>query len=114
MAEHPRLVALLVDPAAAEEARAARGVEGAEHAVAHVQPHRVALRHDGADVLVADDEPGLDLDPPVVDVEVRPADAGRIDLHHRVVGCDRLGIGALLERHAAWLLEGHGEHGGLL
>ena len=107
--EDPRLVALVVLAAHAEEARSARGLEAAEHAIAHVDLRdRVAGGDHLADVLVPDREPGLDLHAPVVDVQVRPADAGRLDLHDRVVGCEQLGLGPVLEAHLAGRLEGDG------
>ena len=85
MAEHPHVVALVVDAAQAEEARAAGGVVTAEHPVAGLDAgHVVAGGEHRADELVADREPGLDLDPPVVDVEVRSADPAGLDPHDRV------------------------------
>ena len=61
-----------------------------------------------ADELVADHEAGLDLHAAVVDVEVRAADAGRLDLHDRVVGREQLGLGPLFDPHLAGRLEGDG------
>ena len=63
-----------------------------------------------ADVLVADDEPGLDLHPPVVDVEVRAADPARLDPDDRVVGREQLGLGLLVDPDLAGRLEGDRSH----
>ena len=60
-------------------------MEAAEHAVADRHPGDVlARREDGADELVADREAGLDLHAAVVDVQVRAADAARLDRDDRV------------------------------
>ena len=107
VAERPHVIALLVGAAQAEEARAAGGVEAAEHAVADADPGDVVAGGEhGPDELVADREPGLDLDPPVVDVQVRAADAARLDRarsRRRAASSSRLR--ALLERaplRGAW------------
>ena len=76
----------------------ARGLEAAEHAVADGDLRdRVAGGDHLADVLVPDREAGLDLHAPVEDVQVRPADAGRLDPHDRVVGREQLGLGAVVD-----------------
>ena len=92
----------MVEAAPAEEAAAARGLKAAEHAVAdrHARDP-IAGRDDGPDVLVPDREAGFDLHATVVDVQVRAANAGRLDPHDRVFGIDRLGLGALLDAHDA-------------
>ena len=80
VAEDPAVLALLVVAAQAVEARAAGGVEAAEHAVADAHARDVvAGREHRADELVADREARLDLDPAVVDVQVRAADPARLD-----------------------------------
>src|SRR5205823_1643361 len=108
-----RVVALLEQALATEEARAAGRVEGAEDTVAlRDAGDRVANRLDRPDELVADREAGLDLHAAVVDVQVRAADPGRLDADDRVVGRGQLGVGALLDRDAARLLEGDGAHEG--
>ena len=99
VAEDARLVALVVVAAAAEEAGAAGGA-GSSRARGRRRPRSVTASPAAitvADELVADHEAGLDLDAPVVDVQVRPADAGRLDAHDRVVGRAELGLGALLD-----------------
>ena len=110
--EHPALVALVEVAAAAEEALAAGRAVAAQHPVAlgHLR-HAVAGGDDRADELVADREARLDLDAPVVDVQVRPAHAGRLDPHDRVVALEQLGLGPLVHPHLARRLESHGLHG---
>src|SRR4029077_17617337 len=71
----------------------------------------VAHRDHGPDVLVADREARLDRDPAVVDVQVRPADARRLDADDRVGRRLDLGIRLLGEGDLAGRLEGHGVHG---
>ncbi len=86
-------------------------MEAAEHAVADVDPrHGVARGDHRADELVADREARLDLHPAVVDVEVRAADAGRLDAHDRVVGREQLGLRALVEPDLPRRLEGDRAH----
>ena len=112
VAEDAALVALVEVAAAAEEAVAAGRAVAAEHAVAlrHLG-HAVARRDHRADELVAEREARLDLDAPVVDVQVRAAHAGGLDAHDRVVALDQLGLGPLLDPHLAGGLEGHRLHG---
>ena len=111
VAEDPPVVALVEVPASAEEALAAGGAVGAEHAVALADAADAVARGDhGADVLVADHEPGLDRDPTVVDVQVRAADAARLDADDRLVGAGQLGLGDLVDAHLAGGLEGHRSH----
>ncbi len=87
VAEGALAVALVVGAGEAEEAAAAGGVKAAEHSVAALYPgHLIADLGDPPDELVADREPGLDLDPPVVDVQVRAADATGLDPDDRVLG----------------------------
>ena len=94
VAEDAAAVALVEVAARAEEALAAGGAVAAEDAVADRDAvDVVARREHGADELVADDEAGLDLDPPVVDVEVRAADAARLDPDDGLVGRDSSGSG---------------------
>ena len=98
-------------PAAAEEALAAGGAVGARGPGRRRRRRDlVAGREHRADVLVADHEAGLDLDPPVVDVEVGAADSARLDPDHGVVGGDRLRIRPLLDPHLSRRLEGHCPH----
>ena len=102
VAEHTTLVALVELAAAAEEALAAGRAEAAKDAVALGHPgHTIACREDGADELVAEREAGLDLDPPVVDVQVRAADAGGLDPDDGIVALEQLGLRPLLESHLA-------------
>jgi hypothetical protein len=61
---------------------------------------------------MADDEPRLDGDPPVIDVEVRAADPRRLDPHDRVVVGQGLRVGTLLEPDLARSLKGDRTHGG--
>ena len=112
MSEHPRLVALLVDAAPAEEAHPACGVERAEHPVAlRYTGHALACGNHRPHVLVADREPGLDLDAPVVDVQVGTANSRGVDAYDRIVRRERLGVRPLLDGDPPRLLEGHGAHG---
>jgi hypothetical protein len=113
VAERARLLAAVEVARPAQAAGATGDLEAAEHAVADGDAvDRVAGGHHGADVLVADDEAGLDRDAPVEDVQVAAADAGRLDADDRVAGRLQLGVRALLDAHLAWLLEGHGVHEG--
>ena len=90
---------------------AAGGAVGAEHAVADRDARHVVAGGDHlADELVADHEAGLDLDPPVVDVEVRAADAARLDADDRVVGREQLGLRDLVDLDLARGLEGDRAH----
>ena len=94
VAEDPAVVALVEVAAQAEEALAAGGAVAAEDAVAlGDRGDGVAGRDHRADVFVAEDEAGLDLDSAVVDVEVRAADAGRLDPDDRLVGRGQLRLG---------------------
>ena len=106
VAEHAALVALVEVAAAAEEALAAGRAVAAQHAVAlgHLG-HAVARRDHRAHELVAEREAGLDLHAPVVDVQVRAADAGGLHPHHRVVALEQLRLGPLLEPDLARCLE---------
>ena len=105
--EGPPLAAAVVVAAQAGGAGGAGGVEAAEHAVADGDPlDVVASRQHGPDELVPDREARLDRHPPVVDVEVRPADPARLDPHHRVVGGTELRIGLLLDPNLARGLKG--------
>ena len=71
VSEYASVVALVEVPAPAEEALAARGAIAAEHAVTlREPPDLIPYRDDRAHELVPDREAGIDLDPPVVDVEV--------------------------------------------
>ena len=72
----------------------------------------VARREHRADELVADREAGLDLHAAVVDVQVGPADAGRLDPHDRVVGGLELGLGLVLDAHLVGRLERDRSHVG--
>ena len=111
VAEGARVHAAVVETAAAEEAVAVGRLEAAQHAVADRHAlDLIAGRDDRADVLVADREAGLDLDAPVVDVQVRAAHAAELDPHDRVGRGLRLGLGALLERDDAGGLEGDRTH----
>src|SRR5207237_3306810 len=103
----------VVVPAAAEEARPARDLEAAEHAVAdRAARHAVAGRDDLADVLVPDREAGLDLHAAVEDVEVGAAHAGRGDADDGVVRGLELGLGLVDDGDLVGRLEGNGLHGG--
>jgi hypothetical protein len=111
VAEDPSPIALLIDAAQAEEAVAAGGVKAPQHAVARRDAgHLVARGEDRADELVPDRETRFDLDAPVIDVEVRSADARGRDLHDRVVARMKLGRRALLDRHPPRGLEGDRSH----
>src|SRR5262245_56701261 len=111
MAEDPGLVALVELLAPAEEALPAGGPVGAEHPVADRHPgHLVTGRYDLADELVADHEAGLDLDPPVIDVEIRAADAARLDADDRVVRRQHLRLGDVIDLYLAGRLEGDRAH----
>src|SRR5439155_22666529 len=99
----------------AEDAVPAGSPVGAEHSVAdgdadHLVPRGYHLAHE----LVADHETGLDLDPPVVDVEVRAADAAGLDPHDRVVGRQQLGLGNVVEPNLPRGLKGDRAHAGSL
>ena len=92
VAEGARVHTAVEQAPAAEEAVAVGGLEAAQHPVPDRHAARpVAGGHDRADVLVPDREAGLDLDAPVVDVQVRPAHPAELDPHDRVGG--RLGLG---------------------
>ena len=111
VAEDPAVVALVELLAGAEEAVAAGRAVGPEHAVADRDPGDVVAGRDHlANELVADDEARVELHPPVVDVEVRAADAAGLDADDRVVGLEQLGLGHLVDSHLAGRLEGHGSH----
>src|SRR5688500_10998245 len=113
MAEHARLVAFHVPAAHAEEAPSAGRVEAAEDAVALGDAgDLIACRQHRADELVADREARIDLDPAVVDVEVGPADAGRLDLDDRVVGRLQLGFRLVVDAHLMGRLERDRAHVG--
>ncbi len=112
VAEHPRAVALVVGAPQAEEARAAGGLEAAEHAIAHGDAgHVLTGGDDGADELVPDRKAGLDLHPPVVDVEIRATDAARLDADDGVIAGAQLGFGLLLDADELRALDRHGSHG---
>ena len=98
VAEDPHPVALVVGPAQAEEAGPAGAVEAAEHSIACLDPGDpgAGLEH-GADELMTDGESGLDLHAAVVDVEVRPADAARLDRDDRIGAALELGRRAILD-----------------
>ena len=109
--EGARFVALVKPPAPAEEAASAGRLKASQHAVAHL--HRSDVRAgggDGANVLVADREAGLDLHPAVVDVQVGAAYASGLDLDDRVGVVQELGRGDLLHEHLAGGLEGDCAH----
>ena len=111
--EDAAVVALVEEAAGAEEAVVAGRAVGAEDAVADRDAADVvAGGDDGADVLVADREPGLDRDPPVEDVEVGAADAARLDLDDRLAGRRELRIGLLVDPDLARGLEGDRSHRG--
>ena len=112
MPEHPAAVALVVLAAAAEEAGSAGGAVGPEHPVADAYlGDAVTRRDDGAHVLVADHEAGLDSHPTVVDVEIGTADPGRVHANHHVIRGLELRIRTLLQAHVACRLKGHRTHG---
>ena len=103
--------AAVVVPADARRAGPARGTKAAEHPLADRYPLDLrAGREDRADELVADREALLDRDAAVEDVQVRAADAARLDLHDRVVGTLDLRLGDLLHANLAWGLKGDGAH----
>ncbi len=54
---------------------------------------------------MAEREARLDLDAPVVDVQVRAANATSLDPHDRVARAQQLGLGDILHRDPAGLLE---------
>ena len=111
--EGPRALALVEVARAARAADRARHLEAAQDAVAdRDRAHRVAGRHDGADVLVADGEARLDGDAAVEDVQVAAAHAGGLDADDRVVGGLQLGVRALVDAHLARRLEGDRVHQG--
>jgi hypothetical protein len=85
VAEGARGVALVKPAAAAEVAAPAGGLKAAQDPVPHRDAlDRVADGKHGADVLVADREARLDLHAAVVDVQIRAAHAGGLDLHDRI------------------------------
>jgi hypothetical protein len=109
--EDPAVVALVEVAAGAEEALPAGRQEGAENAVALLDAaHCVARLEDRPHVLVPEREAGLDLDPPVIEVEVGAADAGRLDPHDRLVRRAHVGVGLLLYPHLFRRLECHSAH----
>src|SRR6202035_1467321 len=97
--------------AQAEETRPARRVKATEDAVAGLDARyvRPGVEH-RADKLVADRESGLDLHAPVVDVEVRAADARRLDPDDRVAGVLECRLGPIVDPNLAGGLEGDGSH----
>ena len=111
MAEHAHVIAFVEGAAQAVEARPTGGVERSQHAVAGRDATDAVpgLDH-GADELVSDREAGLDLYAAVVDVQIRAADAGGVDLDDRVILGLKLGLRALLNPHLSRRLEGHGSH----
>jgi hypothetical protein len=111
MAEDPAGVAFVEVAAPAEEAVTAGRAVGAEHPVADRDPpDRVAGGCDRADVLVAEREALLDRDPPVVDVEVRAANAACLDPDDRLVCRAELGLRHVVDTHLARPLKGHRSH----
>ena len=111
VAEGARAIARVVGAAQAEEARPAGSVVATEDPVAHAHARDVRAGGDhGSDELVADREAGLHLDPAVVDVEVRAADAGRLDLDDRIVARVERRLGAILDSDDAGRLEGDRSH----
>ncbi len=114
MPEHPTVLAFHVVAPHAEEADSAGGVKAAKYPVADRDAgDPVTGRDHGADELVPDHEPGLDLHAPVVDVEIRAADPGRLDLDDGVVGGDRLRCRNVLDPHLLGRLEGDRAHQGM-
>src|SRR4029079_9222957 len=113
VAEDAAPVALVEVATTAEEALAAGGEEGAQHAVSLAHARHIVARGDHrAHVLVAERKPGLDLDPPVVEVQVRTADSCRLDPHHRIVWRPDLRVRLLLHPDLAGRLVGDGAHRG--
>jgi hypothetical protein len=111
MAERTREVAAVVVGLAAEVAQAACRMERAQDAVAGLDVRdAVADRLDDADVLVADRRAGVHRVAPVVDVQVRTADAGCGDADDRVVGGYELGLGHVVEADLLGPLECHRSH----
>ena len=109
--EDPLVLAVVEEPAGAEEAFAAGGHERADDAIARRHAlHAVARGDHGAHELVTDGETGLDRMAAVVDVQVRAAHARRLDAHDCVVGLLRLGLVLLLEADLSGHLEGDGAH----
>ncbi len=102
VAEDAAVVALVEVAAAAEEAVPAGRAVAAEHAIAlgHLRDP-VARRDHGADELVTEREPLLDLDTPVVDVQVGAAHAGGLHAHNGVVSLEQLRLRPLLHLHLA-------------
>jgi hypothetical protein len=112
VAEHAPLVALVEEPAAAEEAGPAGRAEAAQHAVALGRlGDRLARCDHRPDELVAEREAGLDLDAPVVDVQIGAADARGLHADDRVVALDQLGLRTLLQPDLAGRLECDCLHG---
>ena len=111
MSEDAHLVALVERALQAVKARPAGAVKATQDAVTALHSRDGVARLDHrAHELVADREAGLDLHPPVVDVEIRAADAAGLDGHDRIVrGLERW-IGALLHLNVAGSLEGDGSH----
>ena len=105
------LIALVELLALAEEAFAARRPVGPEHPIADRHPRHIVPGGDHlADELVADHEARLDLDTPVVDVEIRAADPARLDADDGVVRREQLRLGDLVELNLAWGLKGDRAH----
>ena len=98
--------------AAAEEAVPAGGLKAAEHAVADRDV--AAPRRRSASTVPTYSwpivKPGLDLDAAVVDVQVRAAHAGGLDLHDRIARVEISGSGTSVDAHLAGRLEGDGAH----
>jgi len=90
-------------------------VVAAEHAIADGDPGDVVTRPDHrADEFVADREPGLDLHPAVVDVQIGAADPARLDPHDRVIAGQELGLGTVLDPDLARRPIGDRSHRGRL
>jgi hypothetical protein len=100
VAEDAAVVALVEVTATAEEAVAAGRAVTAEHPIAlgHLRD-ALARRNHRADELMPEREALLDLHPPVVDVQVRAAHAGRLDPHDGVVPLEQLRLRPLLDLH---------------
>ena len=111
MTEDPCVVALVELLAAAEEALAASRAIGAQNAIADRNAgHLVAGRDHLADELMPDHEARIDLNPPVVDVEVRAADPARLDANEGVVRSVQLRLVDLVDLDLTGGLEGDRTH----